>query len=126
MRFKEYCGCFDKQKEFVFRINDSAIGYLRRIAREQTVSIGRPSVVVFDERKMMVECSDDSFDIRSKAYKSGVSICLEVLVSDRKFVIDINPLYFREDNICNYLRECELYIRKRFSDLRRKIYSSSV
>ncbi len=119
MKFREYCDYFDSLDDIKESIRACAERHIRDIMSKQVISIGRPSVVIFESDSLLVRAMDLKLEVLVSSYKSGTSLCLEVLVNDRVYSVLINPLYFREEHIKNYLRNCEIDIRNQFRNIRK-------
>lgn len=119
MKFSEYYKYFDNESEIIESIQKCAEKYIKRIMAEQTVSIGKPSIVKFYENSLLVDSEKKKLQVYMNSYKLGTSLYLEIIVNDRLHSISISPLYFKKENIQNYLRECEIDIKNQFLEIRR-------
>ena len=119
MKCSEYNKYFNDESKVIEDIQECAETHIRKIMTEQTISIGKPSVVKFDENKLFVYSEKRSLQVEINSYKLGTSLQIEVFVNDGLHRISISPLYFKKENIKNYLRECELDIKNQFSKIRR-------
>jgi len=118
MKFSEYYKFFDNENEIAENIQKCAKKYIKKIMMEQTISIGKPSIVTFDEEGLLVNSEKKQLQVEVSSYKLGTFLCLEIVVNDGLHRVSISPLYFKEDNIQNYLRECEIDIKNQFYKIR--------
>lgn len=119
MKFSEYYKYFENESEIIENIKVCARKYIKKIMMEQTVSIGKPSVVRFDESHLLVHSDKKRLQVEVSSYKLGTSLYLEIFVNNRLHRVSINPIYFKEENIKNYLRECEIDIKNNFYKIRK-------
>ena len=119
MKFSEYYKYFDDENVIINNIRECAEKYVKKIMMEQTVSIGKPSVVKFDKNNLLVESEEKNLQVEINTYKLGTSLYLDIFVNDGLHRISISPLYFKEENIKNYLRECEIDIKNNFYKIRK-------
>lgn len=119
MKFSEYYKYFENESEIIENIKVCAQKYIKKIMMEQTISIGKPSVVRFDENNLLVHSDKKKLQIGISSYKLGTSLYLEIFVNNRLHRVSINPVYFKEENIQNYLRECEIDIKNNFYKIRK-------
>jgi len=119
MKFSEYYKYFNDENKIVSIIHECAKSYIRNIMLEQTISIGKPKLVIFNESDLLVHSDKKQLQVEIDSYKFGTSLYLEIVVNDSIHEISINPLYFKKENIKNYLRECEINIKNEFLEIRK-------
>lgn len=119
MKFSEYYKYFNDTDEVIENIRKCAEKYIKNIMIEQTVSIGNSSNITFDKKRLLVCSKDEKLQVSVNSYKIGTCLCLEVYTNNIRHIVSINPLYFKKENIKNYLRDCEIDIKNQFRKIRK-------
>ena len=121
MKFTEYYKYFKNEDARIEDVKNCAEEYIRTVMIEQTVSIGQPSKVKLNDDILLVTSEENNLQVEIDSYKHGTSLYLEISVNDNLHRVSINPLYFEKENIKNYIRECELDIKDKFSIIRQSV-----
>lgn len=122
MKFSEFCQ-YEKKDPDLERICRSADRHVKRFIQKQIVSIGDPKRVRFDELTKTVVSPDREIRLRIAGERVGDKIKIRTLIDGESQVAEINPEYFKSENIRAYLREFEIQAGQIFREIRKSIRS---